>query len=1147
MKPAHLTIAALAAVLLLIVVLIQSLGGADPASGGAPLRSAPTSGVPLADASGSGPLPSDLAGDARGGEGARVAVEGAASEEAETAVLRGRVLQPAGHPADPDLTVFALRGPCRYLDFAAAQDAPDDPMELPDSARRRAQVRGGLIGRAPVASDGTFELELPPGRRVVHLMVRGRYLYLPSTEPAPVGAPALLAPEAGAWVRGTVVGPDGSPAAGADVRLFDLASNGTRGYGERPGSFACLFRVGESGRYEALAVPCRIPYQWSARAEALGALRGDLGLLQPLTEVVHDITLDGGGRVQGLVVDASGRPVPGAEVSAWLRGKFFGLDDELIQRVTVDADGRYDLIGLPVGGVRINADHPSYLASRMESVETREGEPVKGIDHVLEPGNSIAGRVVDEAGAPVPGVQVLCSFEAARVSGPNLMNAMRGDRSVAETDATGRFELRGLGSGPFVVEAEHRLGWDECSARASNVLPGGEEVELVLRRALHLAGTVVDEQGAPVPSFSVIARQEVMGEFAAVTVAYQREAFADPAGAFFLGDLIAGSWLVTVEGEGLVSSAPVPVELPSSEAEALALSVVRAATVSGRVVDPEGNPVPGATVGIDEGSVGWQVASDPYPDTPEATADEEGVFLLDGLVPGELGLVASADGFSRGRTVSLALEPGEERSDLTLVLTDGGTITGEVYDAEGGAASGFLVMGFQMVDFTQVIGACDGRGEFTIPHVPEGKYMVIAMDPAQEMEVGEDGMDVASMVGSFKMAQADVVEGEETHVVIGAAPEELVVVTGRVTLDGEPYAGALVGFIPPGGSMYQDMRNATVDEDGRYQAELDGSGPYVVSIQVVSGVAGQQNSIEYAVDIPAGTTEATYDFELPLGRISGRLIGPDGEPAGGARVTLTHDGVVRSDSFFGGQYTEITTRADGAFDIRALRPGTYRLSAGGASPFSGAAQVPYGRTTTGDLVLGEDEWMEGVTLRLPRPGQLDVLVLDAAGRPVPGASVFVRDAGGRMLEPFSMVVTDGAGRCAYGGVAPGEVTVSARGGLLTCEESEPVEVPEGGSTSVTLRLDGGTILWVVLRDAAGKPTTAAVSVKDEAGREMTGTLGMSDLQALYMDGQFSPNEHRLGPLAPGRYEVTAVISGKVVSKKVRLRGEAEKRLGLRAR
>jgi protocatechuate 3,4-dioxygenase beta subunit len=801
----------------------------------------------------------------------------------------------------------------------------------------------------------------------------------------------------------------------------------------------------------------------------------------------------------------------------------------------------------------VRADHPARLDSSPTRLQLIEGETLTGVDLVLESGRAIKGRVRDVNGNPASGVPVVAAFDLARVSGPDFFNAMRGARSSTETDVEGNFTLGGLGAGPFVVEADLQRGVDASnerlrwSARLDGILPGGQPLELVLRPPLYLAGQVLDEEGRPVPSFSVIARQEVMGDFAATTVAYHRGAFTHDGGRFVLTGLEAGQWQVTVEGLGLVSTQPVTVDLPGDGAHELRMTVVRAATVSGEVLDPDGEPVVGALVRVDEGSVGWQVQQDPFPDDLSTSTDEAGVFHLVGIPPGAVGLRADAAGYGVSATTRVDLEPAEVHEDLVLTLTVGGSLTGEVFDGEGRPARGFLILAFNMADFTQEVGLTQADGTFRIEHMPPGGWMAVAMDPAAEMEITEKGLDFGAMMGQWKMTQATIREGQTTHVVIGAPFENSVLVSGEVTLGDEPYTGALLSFVPPGGRMYEEMVNGTVAPDGSYSVELGATGDYIVSVQVVSSAAGQQNSIEFAVEIPDGVEQFELDFRLPLGRISGRVIGPDREPAPGARVTLTYDGVVRSDSFFGGQYTEMTTQADGTFDVTALRPGRYRLSAGGASAFSGALQTPYGRVTTGDLKLGQDQWMQGVELRLPRPGSIVVTVLGPGGQPVPKASVFVRDAGGRMLEPFSMVVTDGAGRCDYSGVAPGEVTVSARGGPLTCEESESVSVNEGRQTAVTLRLEPGTILLVVLRDKQGKPTSAAVSVTDESGREMTGMFGMADLQALYMDGQFSPTEHRLGPLAPGRYTVSAVINGQVVTKKVRLKGEAQERLALRAR
>ena len=98
-------------------------------------------------------------------------------------------------------------------------------------------------------------------------------------------------------------------------------------------------------------------------------------------------------------------------------------------------------------------------------------------------------------------------------------------------------------------------------------------------------------------------------------------------------------------------------------------------------------------------------------------------------------------------------------------------------------------------------------------------------------------------MNNMDLQQADIVEGETTHVVIGKPPVDPVRVHGKVTLGDEPYRGALVSFYPEGGKLYERLAFGSVDEDGRYELDLDGPGDYVVSVQMVYGGGSQQSSI----------------------------------------------------------------------------------------------------------------------------------------------------------------------------------------------------------------------------------------------------------------------------------------------------------------
>jgi protocatechuate 3,4-dioxygenase beta subunit len=300
--------------------------------------------------------------------------------------------------------------------------------------------------------------------------------------------------------------------------------------------------------------------------------------------------------------------------------------------------------------------------------------------------------------------------------------------------------------------------------------------------------------------------------------------------------------------------------------------------------------------------------------------------------------------------------------------------------------------------------------------------------------------------------------------------------------------------------------------------------------------------VEFSRVVPEAE-EAVLDFEIPTGRVSGSVQDDAGRPLPGVRVSLHPEGALETGTFWGGQYVESTSDAQGRYDIQGLRPGRYSLMAGGMA-YGGmlSEKADFGRQVK-SVAIEEGRWLEGQDFKMERAGTLAVRVVDAAGQPVAQASVFVRDAGGRLLDRLSLISTDASGACTYGGVAPGAFTLSARKGELSSRESEPVRVDSGGTTAVELRMEHGTILIVTLEGESGELLRANVSVQDEDGREVSGMVALSDIMAALGKG-FTSEEHRVGPLPPGRYRVSAELSdGRSV--KVTLTGKAERKLNLR--
>jgi protocatechuate 3,4-dioxygenase beta subunit len=358
----------------------------------------------------------------------------------------------------------------------------------------------------------------------------------------------------------------------------------------------------------------------------------------------------------------------------------------------------------------------------------------------------------------------------------------------------------------------------------------------------------------------------------------------------------------------------------------------------------------------------------------------------------------------------------------------------------------------------------------------------------------------------------------------------------------------MISFVRKGKNpLGAGLKSGSTNAEGEYSLRLNEPGDYDVSIQKFGSGGAQQNLVEFARTVPEGK-EARLDFELPTGRISGRVEGAEGKPLAGARVSIVIESAGEAGTMWGGQYNETLTDNEGRYDVPALRPGQYTVLAGGLvlGGLMGDSGGVHGREAKQGIALSEGEWIKGVDFRLKLPGTIDVTVVDEAGAPVGGAAVFARTRSGELVERFSMFTTGADGVCAYGGLAPGRYTLSAREGARTSGESAEVEVRSGEHSAARVVLATGTYVLVNVVDAEQKPLRASISVRDEQGREVGAMVTMAELMKYMSEGPGPGDEQRVGPFAPGRYKVTAILpDGRTVSKPVTLSGQGERKLNLR--
>lgn len=1102
------------------------------------------------------------------------AVEREALARTEAQPLRGQNIVAAGEleiplefaetsVADEALTLYAF---FETEDGGRAHAAAE---ALAESGTARTPDRDAHWASVPVAVGArSVRVPTPEGMQWASCLVRGRFYASEVDRFGADGEPDALAVELGSWITGRVSLPQGWESRGVELEDLELELDENAGrsmfvFSSRGGRTA---RVADDLTYEFHAV-LEESVGVTADIDGLAEFRSDVLILVPGERAELDVELRLGGAVSGRVTDERGAPVADAEVRTGGRMWFMGGEP-----TETDEDGRYTLYGVKPGTVKVSVSAEGFTDGEHEPFEIADGEGREGVDVVLRRGASVAGRVLWPDGRAAVGARV----EVFQEDESNPFRFMASGGNSTLTDAEGRFRITGLNADacrltataivgedgePIPIPAEEEEedegeleDWpgmsaeelpegDPWRARAEAVGDQAAAVVLTLEAPGGIAGRVVDDTGAPVTQFMVSASSVQPMRRGWRTSDSTSDFVNSDDGTFELEGLAVGEWRLEVSAEGFGESEEEwTVEVPQAEPIEIVLS--RGATLAGVVLDPAGNPVAEAQVSVGEGRRSWG--------SEDATTGADGAFTFTGLTPQAWTLTAAHPDWAVSEPLAVELEPATITSDLVLTLRVGGTITGEVYTDEGEPQVGARVSwgegGQRNFNLNDEGPTTDADGRFVLEHVTPGKVMVTAMPSREEMMAGmedaEDEMSFINVMGAMRTTTVDVAAGEVVHVVLGGTPKQPVTVRGVVKEAGRSVPEARVMVMAEGGSFIEGMKASKTDGDGRFEVVLDRPGAYVFHVSTaLFGTEGM--GIQFYEDVPAAAAHDVL-LDLPMGRIEGRVLGPDGAPAEGVALRLSNEGGAIGLEDLGGSEAKASDE-DGEFAFDHLRPGTYALRAGGAVTPLGDGANDLGMQVVGGLALGENEVLDDVVLRLGGAGALEGIVRDETGAPVEGASVFVRDSAGRVLANVSYVTTDAAGRFTYEGLPAGELTVSARTSELTSAEESRVLIEAGATTQVELTLETGSFV-VVTAQVDGEPVRARLKMIDEQGRELQSLFAMADMANLFSEG-FSSKERRIGPVPPGEYEIFATTpDGKDASRKFTVRpGQEERKVRLRLR
>ena len=946
------------------------------------------------------------------------------------------------------------------------------------------------LGESSTDTDGRFQVKLDkPGIevaiRVLPGTLAGALLSGPYDASEDVEVDDIELPAA-EKISGRVTDETGKPVAGAKVRaaagsLFE--EEGVPRYAETSsgpdGSFTIANAPGKSGSLVVRAPGFAPSTQFSMQRSG-----------------VERVTLKKGGTVAGIVLDAAGKAAEGMIV---LSGSL---------AVRTDASGAYRLDGVARGVQTVEAFGRDDLAARNDAVRVKAGESVE-VPLKLARSASVTGSVIDEkTRRPLAGVRV-----SARSGGFSFRQADAPTRRV-RTDAKGKFRLAGLATRSYSIRASKADYIPSTMPGVAAAVSAPGTVAIALQRAASIFGRVNDEKGSPVGGATVgfVSDSNMRALIRGGPAAFlgRPGATTGPDGAFRLRGLSPErNRTLQATKVGFVPAKRHGVTVKTGDVvKDVVLILKRGLEARGRVVDPAGQPIAGASVRVSrpEGETSrfmFRVGGMEDRQKPDAWSGADGSFRVAGLEPGEYVVVVQRDGYALKQVPSVTVQAEGPNEWPAIVLSPGVAIAGFIRNGKGEP-----VVSAQISSF-----AVDAGPRGTTVTDPEGRFRLDGFGADRPVMLSVRAEGYASL-------QREVTPPSED---LSLVLKTTGTIRGRVedAASNRPITDFTVSYRAPRGGgfggiqirMGGESERAFQSPDGTFELPDVPAGKW----SVTASAPGFRPADVSGIELGEGETKEGVIVSLKKGgSVSGRVLDPRrGTGVPNASVSWSQGSGGQGPGAaviarLAGDATAVSTDADGRYRVDGLPSGKITVSAEHPDYLETSREVEVDDDATADLTLSLG-------------GSIAGTVVGKDGRSaVPGAQVALEDAGGGFGMGEESTRTDASGGFLFEHLRPGRYSVSAKSNAGNSSSKDVVLAESQRLEGVVLALEGGA---VVRGTVSGLPASRLGGVRVYASGEK-----YEDNTTTGDDGRFELRDVPAGVLQV--FAMTSFPSSRSTSKNV---------------